>query len=122
MISLFLFQEEDGIRDIGVTGVQTCALPIWNRLDQPTAVRPRAPPDDRRSLIPDGRRRLAHPRDRLEVRRRALLGHEHVARGPLELADSRDRRIRATAALTLRPRHFVAACSAPGLHNVPSSA
>src|SRR5258707_12487753 len=24
----FLFQEEAGIRDIGVTGVQTCALPI----------------------------------------------------------------------------------------------
>src|SRR3712207_6900250 len=26
--SLFFFQAEDGIRDIGVTGVQTCALPI----------------------------------------------------------------------------------------------
>src|SRR3712207_9303098 len=25
----FFFQEEDGIRDIGVTGVQTCALPIF---------------------------------------------------------------------------------------------
>src|SRR3712207_5622482 len=25
----FFFQAEDGIRDIGVTGVQTCALPIW---------------------------------------------------------------------------------------------
>src|SRR5688572_4465047 len=23
------FQEEDGIRDLTVTGVQTCALPIW---------------------------------------------------------------------------------------------
>src|SRR3712207_2784948 len=28
---LVLFQAEDGIRDIGVTGVQTCALPIWLR-------------------------------------------------------------------------------------------
>src|SRR3712207_8212557 len=27
-IVLFFFQAEDGIRDIGVTGVQTCALPI----------------------------------------------------------------------------------------------
>src|SRR5947209_5639380 len=27
-----LFQGEDGIRDIGVTGVQTCALPILRRL------------------------------------------------------------------------------------------
>src|SRR5258707_8688798 len=28
MRSFFFFQAEDGIRDIGVTGVQTCALPI----------------------------------------------------------------------------------------------
>src|SRR3712207_7837308 len=28
-ISFFFFQAEDGIRDIGVTGVQTCALPIF---------------------------------------------------------------------------------------------
>src|SRR5215203_700284 len=27
-MSCFFFQAEDGIRDIGVTGVQTCALPI----------------------------------------------------------------------------------------------
>src|SRR3712207_9296737 len=26
--SVYFFQAEDGIRDIGVTGVQTCALPI----------------------------------------------------------------------------------------------
>src|SRR3712207_7147629 len=31
-ISCFFFQAEDGIRDIGVTGVQTCALPILARL------------------------------------------------------------------------------------------
>src|SRR5258707_4089549 len=28
LIFFFFFQAEDGIRDIGVTGVQTCALPI----------------------------------------------------------------------------------------------
>src|SRR2546430_5115881 len=28
---LFFFQAEDGIRDLTVTGVQTCALPIWQR-------------------------------------------------------------------------------------------
>ena len=27
-VCFFFFQAEDGIRDIGVTGVQTCALPI----------------------------------------------------------------------------------------------
>ena len=29
----FFFQAEDGIRDIGVTGVQTCALPIYQYFD-----------------------------------------------------------------------------------------
>src|SRR2546430_11113990 len=28
----FFFQAEDGIRDLTVTGVQTCALPIWTIL------------------------------------------------------------------------------------------
>src|SRR2546429_5776808 len=28
-VSCFVFQAEDGIRDVAVTGVQTCALPIW---------------------------------------------------------------------------------------------
>src|SRR3712207_8621646 len=32
----FFFQAEDGIRDIGVTGVQTCALPILDDLGVPT--------------------------------------------------------------------------------------
>src|SRR5207302_6924619 len=27
--AFFFFQAEDGIRDFHVTGVQTCALPIW---------------------------------------------------------------------------------------------
>src|SRR5215203_2438830 len=30
--TFFFFQAEDGIRDIGVTGVQTCALPISGKL------------------------------------------------------------------------------------------
>src|SRR3712207_7248008 len=30
IFSSFFFQAEDGIRDIGVTGVQTCALPIFD--------------------------------------------------------------------------------------------
>src|SRR3712207_7657095 len=29
LLLFFFFQAEDGIRDIGVTGVQTCALPIF---------------------------------------------------------------------------------------------
>src|SRR5688572_32226042 len=33
----FFFQAEDGIRDLTVTGVQTCALPIWGMWPRPTA-------------------------------------------------------------------------------------
>src|SRR2546430_3602286 len=33
--SFFFFQAEDGIRDLTVTGVQTCALPIYQRQCQP---------------------------------------------------------------------------------------
>src|SRR5215203_6234847 len=34
---VFFFQAEDGIRDIGVTGVQTCALPISGASLRPVA-------------------------------------------------------------------------------------
>src|ERR1035437_5199923 len=44
----FFFQAEDGIRDIGVTGVQTCALPIW----------PARPPRRRAARPPPHLRRL----------------------------------------------------------------
>src|SRR5205809_6073487 len=33
----FFFQAEDGIRDVAVTGVQTCALPISQGHTMPTA-------------------------------------------------------------------------------------
>src|SRR2546430_8836424 len=32
MALFFFFQAEDGIRDLTVTGVQTCALPIFDRV------------------------------------------------------------------------------------------
>src|SRR2546429_3997485 len=34
-IFFFFFQAEDGIRDVAVTGVQTCALPISKPFDEP---------------------------------------------------------------------------------------
>src|SRR2546422_5569242 len=33
VVGFFFFQAEDGIRDVAVTGVQTCALPISPLLD-----------------------------------------------------------------------------------------
>src|SRR5437762_13910084 len=55
MFFFFFFQAEDGIRDTSVTGVQTCALPIWSACEhggcrgvgapgRPTAPTPRQPP------------------------------------------------------------------------------
>src|SRR5262249_59153451 len=40
LLSVFFFQAEDGIRDWSVTGVQTCALPIFVRS---TSRRPSCP-------------------------------------------------------------------------------
>src|SRR5256885_3701896 len=35
IVCLFFFQAEDGIRDYKVTGVQTCALPIFDAAAEP---------------------------------------------------------------------------------------
>src|SRR2546430_4503343 len=40
VIFFFFFQAEDGIRDLTVTGVQTCALPIYSARDGSTISRP----------------------------------------------------------------------------------
>src|SRR2546430_12627508 len=77
--SFFFFQAEDGIRDLTVTGVQTCALPI-SRLrdrtergappfDELGEERPHRGAHERRELDPDGRRDPG-PRER-----RAGRGH-----------------------------------------------
>src|SRR5687768_2211644 len=50
----FFFQAEDGIRDVAVTGVQTCALPI-SAAAPDTRARPAPPPRPPRSA----RRRVA---------------------------------------------------------------
>src|SRR2546427_11501947 len=45
--TFFFFQAEDGIRDLTVTGVQTCALPIWPSSKEPSRseeVTPRSEP------------------------------------------------------------------------------
>src|SRR3712207_7122732 len=71
----FFFQAEDGIRDIGVTGVQTCALPI-SANGVPVDLSPE--PDDAwlagyrhrgRPLPPAARAVLVNAEDRSEERR-----------------------------------------------------
>src|SRR3712207_7154732 len=47
VVVFFFFQAEDGIRDIGVTGVQTCALPIFLPPPGAAFARHRSPSEDR---------------------------------------------------------------------------
>src|SRR2546422_1742616 len=46
----FFFQAEDGIRDVAVTGVQTCALPISLSVPGPTRAQQAPPPRARREI------------------------------------------------------------------------
>src|SRR6266545_7177497 len=57
-VFIFFFQAEDGIRDKLVTGVQTCALPIWPdrragalRSARPGAAAVQRAPDPRRGGV-----------------------------------------------------------------------
>src|SRR2546421_5258598 len=77
--SFFFFQAEDGIRDLIVTGVQTCALPIYAQQFPAALPHIGAPPNE---LLPFLRGRPEYPqvRDllplcRVRFRRR---GHREV--------------------------------------------
>src|SRR6266436_8622932 len=52
MVCIFFFQAEDGIRDVAVTGVQTCALPILPAADETVAAE-RAASGDRDADVGD---------------------------------------------------------------------
>src|SRR3712207_8146414 len=64
MSCVFCFQAEDGIRDIGVTGVQTCALPISART---VAVEQHA-----EGQLESREREEVHRREEAEVRSREV--------------------------------------------------
>src|SRR5207249_6046974 len=91
----FFFQAEDGIRDRNVTGVQTCALPIFERPEAapPRSAMTRASLNDRREpaaermfvriatcmpMNPDSAEKVAPSAKRSEERR---VGKECRARG-----------------------------------------
>src|SRR2546429_3400151 len=71
-LCFFFFQAEDGIRDVAVTGVQTCALPIWLHRHEHLCARQRA----HRAGGDLGAERRAHRR----FSRRC--DHRHAGRGP----------------------------------------
>src|SRR2546430_10089169 len=76
----FFFQAEDGIRDLTVTGVQTCALPIWDRGSL----------GDRARRDPD-RARRAHARSRPRARAADPARAAHRARAISRGGDVSDR-------------------------------
>src|SRR2546421_5097925 len=88
IVLFFFFQAEDGIRDLIVTGVQTCALPIFDRREHHTARdharRHRGGGASRRPSVPAPHRqdaqasfrRSAHPHHR---RRHPGRSEEHTS-------------------------------------------
>src|SRR5690606_39589638 len=84
---LFFFQAEDGIRDFHVTGVQTCALPIFTRPSAPSWLRqPQRSAIVRRCPLP--KRPPQHERHR---RQREPQGSQ-VRRSPFPRAGGVDRK------------------------------
>src|SRR5256884_6801182 len=76
MVVFFFFQAEDGIRDVAVTGVQTCALPILRRRAAPllaleASARASATPADAEFEAEELRRRLERALNALPPRTRA---------------------------------------------------
>src|SRR6266508_5864087 len=86
MIFFFFFQAEDGIRDGHVTGVQTCALPIWV-LRRPVQLSGRRRRSSGAYLAPswrpaDAARMLEHPHVvEVDVRSGPAREHGHPAAG-----------------------------------------
>src|SRR2546422_2676046 len=74
----FFFQAEDGIRDVAVTGVQTCALPISARPARTRSCRRRPAPrveSSERFHLRGQRAASAHARDRKSTRLNSSHGY-----------------------------------------------
>src|SRR6266567_4050781 len=67
MLVFFFFQAEDGIRDLTVTGVQTCALPICLREGFVAALH--VEPYDKRIVLPHERTHAGPKEGRLRLLR-----------------------------------------------------
>src|SRR5436309_1889106 len=80
----FFFQAEDGIRDFHVTGVQTCALPIFRRVS----------PKTRRLRVPD-HRAVSSRRSRRGQHFRQVVRHDgiHADAPDAHLGRSEERRV-----------------------------
>src|SRR5205085_9953114 len=84
-LRFFFFQAEDGIRDLTVTGVQTCALPIL------VVVAPRdlRGAGEARDLGGDCRGRVARLLFPTLLRRERAVSDDEVSRGPYVRSEER---------------------------------
>src|SRR3712207_9088722 len=91
VLFFFFFQAEDGIRDIGVTGVQTCALPILDAgRDVPRAAHAGGRPGARRAARALRRPAVALLRDDAAARRhRAEIGRASCRERGVDLGGRR---------------------------------
>src|SRR2546422_3175029 len=101
MVGFFFFQAEDGIRDVAVTGVQTCALPIF----QPGAGHTRLG-----SPAPGWMATSVGAPDRLEAKAREAVSCAGVSANPTGPGVRTSGHSRASCAnrtrSTLRPRQY----------------
>src|SRR3712207_8727610 len=90
-MSLLVFQAEDGIRDIGVTGVQTCALPIW--MGRRDLAHVRGVQHDLTAVGDDGLYLVEALRRRPDVVVHVRNDRQHPAHRSVEVARSEERRV-----------------------------
>src|SRR5437879_11876858 len=69
-LDFFFFQAEDGIRDTSVTGVQTCALPIYVKTAQKETIAEKSPGASRSRTVPSVRPEQPFVRKRRSEERR----------------------------------------------------
>src|SRR5260370_22938774 len=86
VLFFFFFQAEDGIRYSSVTGVQTCALPIFRDLgsragDAPSRPEPESVPVAEPVPVPAGASPAREPRSRTPRRRRGRGGRDRKSGG-----------------------------------------
>src|SRR5690625_7455825 len=106
-VLLFFFHAEDGIRDGHVTGVQTCALPIWRSLEMPKK-------NDRDTTVTkiDSAQSPKGPGGRSEERRvgkecRARGSAHHLNKDKEIMHEAEDRLYNCTMASLLKSKHCV---------------
>src|SRR5258707_15324537 len=103
---IFFFKAEGGIRDFGVTGVQTCALPISveerdGYLAKTAGAKWPGPPPRRRHRHPHGPHLTPDPRPARPGRTGRTAPRPRVGRAPAKLAESAG-----VPGTRIRPQHF----------------